>query len=422
MAESDLLIDAEANDHEDQPAVEAAEPIAGLTASRLLAVLAILLAGINMRPAISSLAPVLGAVRHSTGMSSAAAGLLTTLPVLCFGLFAPLAPLLARRIAPERIIIIALLTLAAAILLRALFGMPGLFLGSLVAGACISVVMVLLPGIIKRDFSRQASQMTGLYTMSLCFGAALAAGATVPIQNLAGGDWRVGLAFWLAPALVAAMVWQPLARKRSQHAARAHYKVSGLRGSRLAWQVTIYMGSQSALAYCVFGWLPTILIDRGMAPLQAGLVLSASIMMQAITALGGPWLAMRGKDQSGAILLLMSCTLAGLLGCIYAPLDGIWPWAIVLGLGQGGSFSVALMLLVLRSSNSHVAASLSGMAQGVGYTVAAFGPLAVGLLHDVTHDWNAVAIFCGAVSLVAIAAGMLAGRNALVEATVTQLP
>jgi CP family cyanate transporter-like MFS transporter len=422
MAERDLLIDAEANDHDDSPAAEATAPNDALTASRVLAVLAICLAGINMRPAISSLAPVLGAVRQSTGMSSTAAGLLTTLPVLCFGLFAPLAPLLARRISPERIIVVALVTLAVGILLRALLGIPGLFFGSLVAGACISVVMVLLPGILKRDFSSQASQMTGIYTMSLCFGAAIAAGATVPIQHLAGGDWRAGLAFWLVPALIAAMVWRPLARKHSRQGARAHYKVSGLRRSRLAWQVTIYMGTQSALAYCVFGWLPTILIDRGMAPLQAGLVLSASILMQAITALGGPWLATRGKDQRGAVLLLMGCTVAGLLGCIYAPLDGIWPWAMLLGLGQGGSFSVALMLLVLRSSNDHVAASLSGMAQGVGYTLAAFGPLAVGLLHDATHDWNAVAIFCSAVGMIAIVSGMLAGRNAQVEATVSRLP
>jgi CP family cyanate transporter-like MFS transporter len=421
MSDRDLLIDAEANDHDDLPVAEVVGQRAGLTGLRLLAVLAICLAGMNMRPAISSLSPVLGAVRQSTGMSSTVAGLLTTLPVLCFGLFAPLAPLLARRISPEKIITIALVTLGAGILLRAFLGIPGLFIGSLVAGACISVVMVLLPGIVKRDFSTQASQMTGLYTMSLCVGAAVAAGATVPIQNLAGGNWRVGLAFWLLPAAVAALAWWPLARRRSRQAARAHYKVSGLGRSALAWQVTLYMGSQSALAYCVFGWLPTILVDRGMAPLQAGFVLSVSILMQAVTGLGGPWLAMRGKDQSGAIVLLMACVLAGLLGCIFAPLGSIWPWAIMLGLGQGGSFSVALMLLVLRSSDAHVAASLSGMAQGVGYTLAAFGPLAVGLLHDATHDWEAVAIFCSVVTVIATVAGMLAGRNAQVEAKVTKL-
>ncbi|MDB5823487.1 MAG: putative major facilitator superfamily transporter [Herminiimonas sp.] len=421
MAERDLLVDAEANDHDELPVADSVGPGVGPTGSSVLAVLAICLAGANMRPAISSLAPVLGAVRQSTGMSSTMAGLLTTLPVLCFGLFAPLAPLLARRISPEKIITITLGTLAAGILLRAFFGIPGLFVGSLVAGACISVVMVLLPGIVKRDFPAQASRMTGLYTMSLCMGAAVAAGATVPIQTLAAGDWRVGLGFWLLPAVVAALMWRPLARRYARHAARAHYKVSGLGRSALAWQVTIYMGAQSALAYCVFGWLPTILIDRGMAPLQAGLVLSASILMQAVTGLGGPWLAMRGKDQSGAILILMVCVLAGLLGCIFAPLGSVWPWAILLGLGQGGSFSVALMLLVLRSSDAHVAASLSGMAQGVGYTLAAFGPLAVGLLHDATHDWKAVAIFCCVVTVIATVAGMLAGRSALVKATITRL-
>lgn len=380
-----------------------------------LALLAICIAGFNMRPAISSLAPVLGLVRQSTGLSSAAAGVLTTLPVVCFGLFAPLAPLLGRRMAPERIIVAALSILGAGILARALFGIPGLFIGSVIAGASISVVMVLLPGIIKRDFARHASNMTGLYTMTLCVGAAVAAGATVPITQAAGGGWRVGLGFWLVPALLAAMCWVPLARGRAALGGSGPARAMGLRRSALAWQVTVYMGSQSALAYVVFGWLPTILIDRGMAPLQAGLVLSVSILLQAVTALAGPWLATRGRDQRPAILLMMFCTAAGLIGCLYAPLSQVWPWAVLLGLGQGGAFSVALMLLVLRAPTPQVAASLSGMAQGVGYTGAALGPLAVGLLHDWTHDWHAVAVFCMMVCVLAIAAGLLAGRDRLIR-------
>lgn len=414
MNRNDALIDAEANDHDDTPSLPP-------PASRLLLIIALFLVGMNLRPAISSLAPVLAAVRSGTGMSSATAGILTTLPVLCFGVFAIFAPRLARRHSSERIVLYGLLILAIGIGLRSFFGIPGLFAGTAIAGASISIVMVLLPGIIKRDFPDQAGTMTGVYTMALCLGAALAAGATVPLQNLAGADWRPALAFWLVPALIAAFFWWPQLRRNAHHAAQAHYAVRGLRSSALAWQLTIYMGAQSALAYCVFGWLPTILIDRGMQPLAAGFVLSVSITVQIVTALGGPWLAARGRDQRAAIVFMLGMTLAGLIGCIYAPLDSIWPWAILLGLGQGGSFSVALTLIVLRAPNAHVAASLSGMAQGFGYSMAALGPLAVGVLHDLSHDWNTVAVFLVATLIVSLIAGMGAGRNLFVDATVERL-
>lgn len=390
-------------------------PSFALPAPRLLLAVALFLVGINLRPAISSLAPVLVSVLGGTGMSAAAAGMLTTLPVLCFGAFALFAPGLARRHSSERIILYGLLTLAAGLGVRSYLGIPGLFAGTAIAGASISIIMVLVPGIIKRDFPDRTGTMTGIYTMALCLGAALAAGATVPIQKLAGGDWRPALASWLIPALIAACVWQLQLHRHAHHAGKGTYAVRGLLSNALAWKVTIHMGTQSALAYCVFGWLPTILIDRGMQPLAAGFVLSVSIAMQAVTALGGPWLAARGRDQRVAIGILLCTTLAGLIGCIYAPLDDIWLWAILLGLGQGGSFSVALMLIVLRAPNAQVAASLSGMAQGFGYSIAALGPFLVGVLHDFSQHWHGVAVFLTAVTMASLIAGLGAGRNLLVE-------
>jgi CP family cyanate transporter-like MFS transporter len=385
--------------------------------SPLLLVITLVLISINMRPALSSIAAVLAAIRADTGMSSVTAGLLTTLPVLSFGVFAALAPSLTRRYSSERVIFHSLLILAAGTGLRVYFGIPGLFIGTLVAGATIGVAMVLLPGIIKRDFPRHAGPMTGIYTMALCLGAALAAGITVPIQNLAGGDWRPALAFWLVPALIAAFAWWPQTRRQAPfQQSLVKPAIRGLRSSALAWQVASFMGLQSALAYCVFGWLPTILIDRGMQPLSAGFVLSLSIAMQLITALGGPWLATRGPDQRAAIVMFMSMSLIGLLGCVYAPLDTIWPWAISLGLGMGGSFSVAMTLIVLRASNPQVAASLSGMTQGIGYSLAACGPLVVGVLREFSDDWNTAAVFFVMLTAGATLAGMGAGRNLYVDA------
>ena len=403
----ELLIDAEADDE----VVQSSHPV---VSRPWLLLLGLILVALNLRPALSSVAPLLADVSSSLGLSAAKAGLLTTLPVLCLGLFAPTAPILARRFGAERVVLGILLTLAAGIILRSAFGEVGLFVGSLIAGASIGIIGVLLPGLIKRDFARQAGAMTGVYTMALCLGAALAAGATVPLSHYFGDRWTIGLGFWILPALAAALFWLPqVGRRHATH--QVAYRVKGLLRDPLAWQVTLYMGLQSSLSYIVFGWLPSILIGRGLSATEAGLALSGSIVMQLFSSLAAPWLATRGKDQRLAIVLVMLLTLGGLFGCLYAPLDGLWGWAILLGLGQGGTFSLALTLIVLRSRDSHVAANLSSMAQGFGYTLASIGPFAVGLVHDWTGGWSAIGWIFAVLGLGAIIAGLGAGRAQYVQ-------
>jgi CP family cyanate transporter-like MFS transporter len=403
----ELLIDAEADDEQ----VQQTHPV--LQRPWLL-LLGLILVALNLRPALSSMAPMLSEISKTLGLSAAQAGLLTTLPVLCLGLFAPLAPVLARRFGAERVVLGILLMLAGGIMLRSSFGEVGLFAGSVMAGASIGVIGVLLPGIVKRDFPKQAGTMTGVYTMALCLGAAMAAGATVPLSEHFDKNWALGLGFWMVPALVAAIFWLPqVGQKHGAH--HVAYRVRGLLRDPLAWQVTLYMGLQSSLAYIVFGWLPSILIGRGLTPTQAGLVLSGSVIVQLISSLAAPWLATRGKDQRPAIVIVMAMTLGGLFGCLYAPIDGLWGWAILLGLGQGATFSLALTLIVLRSRDAHIAANLSSMAQGFGYTLASMGPFAVGVVHDWTGGWSAVGWIFGVIGLGAIIAGLGAGRSLYVQ-------
>ena len=403
-----------------QHAAPVTEPAATPTAApapvahRWLLLIGLVMVALNLRPALSSMAPLLGQVSGALGLSGTAAGLLTTLPVLCLGLFAPLAPLLARRLGSERVVLLILLVLALGIGLRSQFGVAGLFAGSLMAGASIGIIGVLLPGIVKRDFAQQAGTMTGVYTMALCLGAALAAGSSVPISKVLGDRWDLGLSFWLLPALLAAVVWWPQAR--TLHAShKVAYRVRGLFRDRLAWQVTLFMGLQSSLAYIVFGWLPSILMGRGLSAAEAGLVMSGSIIVQLVSALTAPWFGTRGRDQRLAIVVVMAMSLAGLFGLLYAPLSGIWGWAAVLGLGQGGVFALALTLIVLRSPDAHVAANLSSMAQGVGYTIASMGPLAVGLVHDISGGWAAVGWVFAVIGVLATAAGLGAGRALQVQ-------
>ncbi|WP_280564747.1 MFS transporter [Chromohalobacter sp. 48-RD10] len=390
----------------------------------VLTLVALLLVALNLRPALTSVAPVLGSIGEALALSPSLQGILTTLPVLFLGLAAPLAPRMVRRIGPERSVFAALLVLAVALLVRPYIGTAGLFLGTAVAGGCIGVIGVLLPGIVKRDFPRRVSIMTGLYTVALNLGASAAAGTTEPLRQLlddawqgaAQGPWQGSLAFWLLPAVIAALFWLPQLKGTKPTRVPAR-RGARLRHDPLAWQVSLFMGLQSSLAYIVFGWLPTILQDRGLTAVTAGLALSVSILLQVTTAILAPWISSRMRDQRTVLIGVMTLTLTGLLSCLYAPIESIWLWIVVLGLGQGGTFSMALTLLALRAPDATTAASLSAMAQGIGYTLAALGPLLIGVLHDWSGGWNVVGFLVSAIGLTALVMALGAGRDRQVAST-----
>jgi CP family cyanate transporter-like MFS transporter len=388
-------------------------------ASKILSIICLIVLAANLRPALSSVAPVLTVIQQELHISSAGIGILTTLPVLCFGLFAPGAARLATKFTVDRVILYGLITLVTGLCIRIFFGAHGLFFGTLLAGAGIGAVMVLLPPVIKRDFPDHAGFMTGLYTMAVCLGAAFAAGVTVPIQNYVGGNWRPALVAWAVPAILSALLWYYKMRRQSSNRASQHWKVSGMYLNGLAWQVTLFMGLQSAIAFIIFGWLPSILMNRGMAPLMCGYVMSVIFACQIFTALTAPSFASRGRDQRFTSCFFLIITVAGVLGCLYGSLASIWVWAIIVGLGMGGTFSIALALIVWRSPSPEIAASLSGMVQGVGYTTAAFGPLAVGILHEWTHDWSFLGGFMVAIAIAGIISAMGAGRNTYIEVKTT---
>lgn len=382
----------------------------------ILLAVSVVLVAFNARPSLSSLGPVLPEAMRGTGLSPASAGLLTTLPVVCIGLFGLTAPSIARRLGAELAVLAFTLLLAVGLALRA-FGTAGpLILGCALGGIGIGVVNVLLPGMIKREFPRQQALMMGLYTMALCGGAAAAAGATVPLQDAFGGSWSLALAFWAVPALIAAAVWTVQLRKDAGSSGPALPRTLGLWRVPLAWQVTLFTGLQSSLAYCVFAWLAPILRTRGFSPLHAGLVVSVSILMQAPAALAAPVLAARGRDQRLAVAITVGLSLVGLAGCLYAPTASIWLWAVILGVGQGSVFAIALTIIVLRSADAATAARLSSMAQGIGYTFAAGGPLLMGLLRTWTGGWAAAGVLFFAIGIACLAFGLTAARPVQITA------
>lgn len=385
-----------------------------------LAAVVIVLIALNLRPAFSSIAPVLNEIMADTGLTATGASVLTTAPVLCLGLFGPLAPGLARRIGTERTVMVALFAILLGTGLRGLASAPALLLGSLVAGAGIGIGNVLMPGLLKRDFPNRMPLMTGVYIMSLSIGAAFAAATTAPLRVALDGWWAGALAAWTVPAAVAmavaAVVWaRPLGRQPAGAAAAPVVRRGGgLWRDRLAWQVTLFMGLQSMLAYVVFGWMAPMLRSRGDTAVTAGLVVSVSVVFQIIAALPAPILAARLRQQSAPAATAMLVAAVSFVALLTAPLSWQWVLAAVLGLAQGAAFSLAILIIMLRAGDSDAAARLSGMAQGVGYVMAAGGPLLVGVLHDRGGGWSGAGWLFVVAGMGAAMAGALAGRDRLV--------
>jgi CP family cyanate transporter-like MFS transporter len=374
---------------------------------------AMMLVAFNLRPALSTVGPLLGFIRDTTGLTATGAAALTTLPVLCLGLACALAAPVIRRMGPDLGVLAGMGLVAVGLALRGFGDLFTLFLGTAVAATGIGFANVLLPALVKRDFAAQGGPMTGLYTMTLCLGAAAGAGAAVPVERAVDG-WPLALAVWSLPAVLAALAWLPFARRSGPSKPP---QAGRLLRSPLAWRVTAFMGLQSSLAYILFGWLPLLLQGRGLDALHAGLFASLTTLSQAPGAMITATLAARAPDQRAWIVGIPGLTAASFLVLAFGPEVLRIPAACGLGFGVGGCFGLALTLIVLRAADAASAAGLSAMAQGIGYVFAALGPLAFGLAHEATGGWGlAGALFTG-ITLTAIVAGLPAGRNRTVAAT-----
>lgn len=369
----------------------------------------LLLIAFNLRPLFSSLSVLLPEVAAALSMSGTVAGYLTTLPVLCLGLFAPFAPTLADRLGVERVLLVVLVLIGAGTALRALDATTALFAGTAMAGAGIAMGNVLLPSVVKRDFPNRVALMTGLFTMSLCGGAAAAAALAVPFAEI-GGSWRFGLGVWALPAFAVAGLWLPHCIRSKTPASTRHLPRIRLLHDGLAWQVACFMGFQSALAYCVLGWMAPILRWRGLDAVTAGFYVSASIMVQVVTCLLVPPIAARLRSQSSFNVGLALLAASALAGLVLAPKDWLPFLTLLQGIGQGGLFAIAMTVIILRSPDPRVAARLSGMSQTIGYLLAAFGPMLVGSLHAITGGHAASAWLIAAIGLGAMVSGWGAGR------------
>lgn len=375
----------------------------------------LVLIGLNLRTVFSSFAAVLPEIRSDAGLPGWAVVVLTTVPVTLLGVFAPLAPVLARRFGAERVLLGAMGVLTAGLLLRPVElpgggHLPALLAGTAACGAAIALCNVLLPGLVKRDFPHRLGLMGGLYTTAICASAALGAGFTYPVFAVSG-EWTTALWFWALPAAVVLFLFLPLAVRQRHPRHQAAADGVNVWRSAVAWQVTIFMVLQAMMSFSVFAWLAPILRERGVDGGTAGLMVSASIVLQMLGSLFAPALAARFRDQRVINTVVALMTGGGFALSIFGPLDFIWVWTGVLGLGQGSLTAVALTMIMLRTRDGHTAAHLSGMMQGVGYGLGSTGTLMVGQLHQATGSFAAAGILFLAVGALAALFGYRAGWN-----------
>jgi CP family cyanate transporter-like MFS transporter len=392
-----------------------------------LLVVAVAAAGLNLRTAITSLPPLFPDLQDQLHLSSATLSLLAATPVICFGVVSAFAAWLNRRYGEERILLAALILIAAGLLLRG--AAPGimLFPGTVLAASAIAVLNVLLSSMVKRRWPERAGLLIGIYLTTLSIGAILSSLLSVPLYRSSGGSVPLTLGIWAAPAALAVLLWLPQLRYRPRAPAHASVPVppqargvapAGLRVYQyaLTWQVTAFMGLQSLLYYSALSWLPTIFQDRGTSAVTAGNLLALMGVGNLATSLIVPVLAQRLPSQRALVIPSLIGTAAGLAGSLWAPLSSAPFWVLILGFSQGSCLGLAIFFMLARAPDAGVAASLSGFSQSAGYLAAAAGPLMVGLLHTATGSWNipvAVLLILGAAEL---ATGLLAARPLLLPA------
>lgn len=381
------------------------------TRNKALLIAGIILIAINLRPALAGVGPLIGAIRDTTGLSNTMLGLLTTLPLLAFGVISMFTSIFTRRFGIEGTIAGALTLLTIGITLRVIPSNLALFGGTLILGIAIAFGNVLLPSLVKRDFPEKTGLMTSIYSSMLGVGAAAAAGISVPLADDLNLGWRWSLGIWAVLSLTALIIWLPqLSRQTIPRHARSFKKsMNDLGHSKLAWNVALFMGLQSLAFYVILAWLPEILQDRGIDATTAGWLLSLSQGTGVLGTLIIPIWAEKIDDQRLMVWFLVILELLSLIGLMIPESFLVGLWASLIGFSLGGSFGLALLFIVLRTRTTETATELSGMAQSVGYLLAATGPTLFGALHDLTSGWLIPLSLLFAVALMKISTGLVAG-------------
>lgn len=382
----------------------------------ILIILGILFISFNLRAPITAVGSIVEMIQTEYGLSSTWAGFITTLPLIAFAVVSPFVANISAKIGHSKTMLMGLIFILLGEVCRSYMGVAGLFIGTAIIGIGIAIGNVIIPAIIKMNFSEKVGAVTSIYTSGMCVFAAVGAGVSVPLAKGADLGWKHTLFVWFALGILTILIWLPQVRgkAKAQQVKAAAENRPTIWKSSLAWWVTLFMGTQSLLFYSLVAWLPTIVISRGLGETFAGTMALVFQLMAIPATLIVPMLCDKFKDQR--VLVYVVCAIYGLgMGTfLIASTPLIMTIAIVLmSLGMGGSISLSIAFISLRSPDSQRASQLSGMSQSAGYLFAAVGPIITGFIFDKLGNWNVpVLIFIGLIAFL-VFCGIFAGRGVI---------
>lgn len=386
--------------------------------SYILSFIAVVFVAANLRAPITAVGPVIEEISHALGLSKIAAGTLTSLPLLAFSLLSSLVPRLSQRYSMSLILLFSLILLSLGLALRSWGSLFTLFLGAALVGIAITFGNVLMPAFIKDKFPNKLGLMMGWYSVGMNLTAALAAGLSISIGQWTNMGWQASIGIWFILGLLGIVFWLPqLKRDKTQNNKEksSQKNTSSLLNSRLAWSVTLFMGLQSVVFYCLSAWLPKVVQDWGMSAESSGWIFSYFQFAQLPTTFVGSIIATRRSNQKSLGMLVGFLISIGVLGIIFFKTQYIILCCILIGIGSGLAFSLSMLFFVLRTQSSLYAAKLSGMAQSFGYFIAALGPLIFGGLFDIFMTWSYSFLFLFLCGIALMMLGYTAGSNKKIQ-------
>ncbi|MGX6969998.1 CynX/NimT family MFS transporter [Vagococcus bubulae] len=377
--------------------------------------LGIIFVAMNLRSPITAVGPLIGIISDDLMLSGGQAGLITTIPLMSFAIISPIAPKLANKWTIEKTIFGALIVLILGMFLRAIPQLTFLFLGTTLLGAAIAICNVLIPGLVKKEFPYKSGLVTGIYSVSMNLTGAIASGISIPLVRKIGLDWNVALGLWSILALTAFVCWLPqLKRQDKEVQEMTPQENSSIWTSTLAWSVTLFMGIQSFIFYVLVAWLPEMLVDKGLSTTQAGGMLSLLQMTLLPITFIVPIIAEKRPNQKSFVWVSFLLFAFGILGLMGNNMKIVTLSIMGIGVAGGIAFSLSMMFFNLRTTSAKQAAELSGMAQSVGYLLAATGPFLFGFLHDITKNWQSSLIILLVMTSILLIVGLNSAKKRVI--------
>lgn len=387
-----------------------------ISSTTILFIIAIIFLATTLRTPLTGVGPIISIIRAELNISNVLAGFLTTIPLLAFALFSPLAPRVSRKFGMEQTLYYSVILLTIGIILRSLGTTSFLIFGTVLIGIAISFGNVLVPSLFKLKYPLHVGLLTGIYTVSMNISAGAALGISNPIASNPSFGWQGALSVSIILTIITLIVWIPLLRGEkvkltALSSSSSKPQEKKLWKSPLAWAIAISMGLQSLLFYSFTTWLPEILISQGMGAKQAGWMASIMQMAQIPMTFLIPIIAEKLKSQRPIVIFFTLFYIIGLTGLLFKWTDLTVVWMICLGISGGASFGGVVMLFTLRTKTAYEAAQISGFAQSIGYLLAAAGPVLFGFLHDITGSWDSTNVIFIISSLVLLVTAFVSAKD-----------